>query len=76
MNDDAFDVWTIVHIVSGFLLAFFKVGRPIAYSLIIAVEIAEFLLRGRSGFFRESRLNIAADLAVGIGAYELKRQLR
>ena len=76
MNVKAFDLWTIVHLGAGLLLAFLRVPRPIAYGLIILVELVEFMLRGMSNFFRESRANILADLAIGIGAYEIGRALR
>lgn len=52
------------------------VPRPIAYGLIVATEIVEFMLRPMTSFFEESRANILADLISGIAAYELGRLAR
>lgn len=71
LNQSAFDGWTVVHIAAGAILGLMEVGRPLAYGLIVAVEIAEVTLRPVSDFFQESTANIATDLVVGVAAYEI-----
>lgn len=75
MNDDAFDIWTPVHVLLAGAMGVLQFPRPIAYVLIFGVEIGELFLSRFVNFFQESRRNIAADLAVGIVAYELGRAI-
>ena len=72
-NVSAFDGWSFVHAAFGLAFGFFRVPRFIAYGLIILTELVEMALRKMIPFFRESAINIAADIAIGIIAYELGR---
>ncbi len=73
MNDNAFDIWTPVHVLLAGAMGVLRFPRPIAYVLIFGVEIGEVVLSRFVNFFQESRRNIAADLVVGIVAYEIGR---
>ena len=52
------------------------VPRPIAYSIIVATEIAEFGLRDIfPDFFAETAANIGSDIAASAVGYEIGRAL-
>ncbi len=71
---DALDGWSFLHAAAGFAMAAFGFGRVTAYVLIVIVEIVELIFsRAGSDFFIESRKNIAADIAIGVGFYEAGR---
>jgi len=73
------DGWTLLHFVTGVVLAAFRVPRPAAYVVIVGTEIAEFFLRRvprSSGFFGETQQNIAADLFFSALGFELVKGLR
>jgi len=75
MNDDAFDIWTPVHVLLAGAIGVLRFPRPVAYLLIFGVELVEFFLSRFINFFQESPRNIAADLVVGIVAYEIGRAI-
>ncbi len=74
-NENAVDIWTPVHVVLAGAMGVLRFPRPVAYVLIFGVEIFEFVASSFVDMFRESRRNIAADLIVGIAAYELGRMI-
>lgn len=79
MQHATIDGWTAVHAASGAVLGTVRVNRTTAYLLIIGTEVLEFILRRTfpdTRFFQETRPNIAADLIVGIAAYEIALNLR
>lgn len=67
----AIDGWTVIHLLAGVWLGAIGVSRPVAYGLILGVEILEFMLRPTTDFFIESPANVIADIAAGVVAYEL-----
>jgi len=74
-NQGPLDKWTPVHIILAGAMGVLHIPRPLAYVLIFAVELVEFTASKFVDFFRESRVNIAADLALGIASYEVARLL-
>ncbi len=73
MDSRAFDGWTIVHLLAGVWWGAVGASRPVAYGLILGVEVIEFLLRPTTDFFIESPANIIVDIAAGVAAYELTK---
>ena len=67
----AIDGWTVIHLLAGVWLGALGVPRPVAYGLIIGVEVAELAFRSSSDFFIESPANVAVDIAAGVAAYEV-----
>jgi len=74
-NESAIDGWTFVHVAFGLAFGLFRVPRLVAYGLILGTELVELALRRTLPFFRESTANIAADLIVGLAAYEIGRAI-
>jgi len=72
-NVTALDGWSFVHAAFGLVFGLVRVPRFIAYGLIIATEVVEMILRKTLPFFRESAVNVAADLTIGIVSYEVGR---
>ena len=73
----AFDKWSYVHAIAGVIMSAAEISRPAAYALTIGTELVEFVARRRQiEFFNESDANVATDLALTLGAYEISTALR
>ena len=71
---DALDAFSLVHGAGGFAMGALGFSRTSAYTIILLVEVVEFLIaRSGSKFFQESNANIAADIGIGVASYELGR---
>lgn len=81
MNEAPIDAWTGVHALAGGLAGALGAPWPLAVGGLVAYELAEYAIespRGSRWFGSkrpESGVNVAVDLAVGLGAYALGRWL-
>lgn len=70
------DGWSIAHGIVGAVMASAKLPRPVAYTIIIATELIEFVFRQLRIFpvlFQEDPSNVLADILISLGSYELTR---
>ncbi len=74
-NNAIFDKWSFVHALLGVALKKTGTTRPIAYGIILGIEIIENqLLKTRvAELFKEQEgtKNVTSDIIIGILAYEL-----
>lgn len=70
----ALDGFSLLHAAGGFAMGQLGFRRSSAYTIILLIEVVELLLSNSgSQFFKESRVNALADVAIGVASYELGR---
>jgi len=70
------DHWSIVHLISGGVLALFVRSRIAAISILIAYEYFEFTLFQQGIITTETALNIILDIIVGFVGWTLISKFR